>query len=194
MSEAEEDFESAKNEDVAADASVADETADESGAEKSEASDYDPKGKKRSKKIASPNKRGRPSNSKKKEPKSLKKKKLGRPPKKQPKSYDEDVDPEAEYEVRKYFEISFLVYIAFVVTFFYFFYQTRFPLCLEWNKLNLTKYILQVKSIVGHREYNGKLVYKIRWKNYDSDDDTWEDFRSLSCPDLLEMYNLKVNP
>jgi Chromo (CHRromatin Organisation MOdifier) domain len=48
-----------------------------------------------------------------------------------------------------------------------------------------------VEAIVGHRQYNGKLMYKIRWKNYGPVDDTWESYESLSCPDLLEAYNLK---
>lgn len=34
-------------------------------------------------------------------------------------------------------------------------------------------------------------MYKIRWKNYGPMDDTWESYDSLSCPDLLEAYNLK---
>lgn len=34
-------------------------------------------------------------------------------------------------------------------------------------------------------------MYKIRWKNYKPVDDTWESFESLSCPDILEAYNLK---
>lgn len=34
-------------------------------------------------------------------------------------------------------------------------------------------------------------MYKIRWKNYGPVDDTWESYNSLSCPDLLEAYNLK---
>lgn len=49
-----------------------------------------------------------------------------------------------------------------------------------------------MQAIVGHRQYNGKLVYKIRWKGYDPVHDTWENHDSLSCPDLLEMYNAKV--
>lgn len=36
-------------------------------------------------------------------------------------------------------------------------------------------------------------MYKIRWKNYSAVDDTWESHGSLSCPDLLEAYNLKHN-
>lgn len=50
---------------------------------------------------------------------------------------------------------------------------------------------MKVEAIVGHRQYNGKLMYKIRWKNYGPVDDTWESHESLSCPDLLEAYNLK---
>jgi len=48
-----------------------------------------------------------------------------------------------------------------------------------------------VENIVGHRLYNGKLMYKIRWKNYEPIHDTWETYESLSCPDILEMYNIK---
>lgn len=59
--------------------------------------------------------------------------------------------------------------------------------------ITITRYeiLIQVEAIVGHREYNGKLMYKIRWKNYGPVDDTWESYNSLSCPDLLEAYNLK---
>lgn len=48
-----------------------------------------------------------------------------------------------------------------------------------------------MENIVGHRQYNGKLMYKIRWKNYDPTNDTWEQYHSLNCPDILESYNLK---
>jgi hypothetical protein len=34
-------------------------------------------------------------------------------------------------------------------------------------------------------------MYKIRWKNYGPMDDTWETYASLSCPDILETYNVK---
>lgn len=50
----------------------------------------------------------------------------------------------------------------------------------------------EVEAIVGHREYDGKMRYKIRWKNFDAKHDTWEDYSSLCCPDLLESYNFKV--
>lgn len=36
-------------------------------------------------------------------------------------------------------------------------------------------------------------MYKIRWKNYEPIHDTWETYDSLSCPDILEIYNLKHN-
>ncbi|CAO1432564.1 unnamed protein product [Diamesa serratosioi] len=49
----------------------------------------------------------------------------------------------------------------------------------------------EVEAIVGHREYNRKLVYKIRWKGYGAASDTWEAADSLSCPDILESYNFK---
>lgn len=49
----------------------------------------------------------------------------------------------------------------------------------------------EVENIVGHRLYNGKLMYKIRWKNYEAIHDTWESHESLNCPDILEIYNVK---
>lgn len=52
----------------------------------------------------------------------------------------------------------------------------------------------EVDEIVDHK-YKGKSkkLYKIRWKNYGPDDDTWEPEESLSCPELIEKY-LETHP
>lgn len=52
----------------------------------------------------------------------------------------------------------------------------------------------EVDEIVDHK-YKGKSkkLYKIRWKNYGPEDDTWEPEESLSCPELIEKY-LETHP
>lgn len=52
----------------------------------------------------------------------------------------------------------------------------------------------EVEEIVDH-QYKGKSkkLYKIRWKNYGPDDDTWEPENSLSCPELIARY-LETHP
>lgn len=51
----------------------------------------------------------------------------------------------------------------------------------------------EVQDIVDHRkERGGKIVYRIRWKNYGENDDTWEPEETLSCPDLIKKYKAKM--
>lgn len=50
----------------------------------------------------------------------------------------------------------------------------------------------EVEEIVNHRFRKGKIQYLIRWKNYTSDDDTWEPKENLECPEKIEAYNKKV--
>ncbi|XP_055541409.1 heterochromatin protein 1-like [Wyeomyia smithii] len=51
----------------------------------------------------------------------------------------------------------------------------------------------EVQDIIDHRkERGGKLVYRIRWKNYGEDDDTWEPEDTLSCPDIIKKYKAKM--
>lgn len=60
------------------------------------------------------------------------------------------------------------------------------------GNINKIIFFLQVEAIVAHRFHNGKLAYKIRWKNYSANQDTWEPHGSLTCPDILDKYNKKV--
>lgn len=46
----------------------------------------------------------------------------------------------------------------------------------------------EVEDIVDHKFKGKKKYFKIRWKNYGSNDDTWELERDLSCPDIIERY------
>lgn len=50
----------------------------------------------------------------------------------------------------------------------------------------------EVQEIIDHRkERGGKMLYRIRWKNYGPDDDTWEPEATLSCPDIIKKYKAK---
>lgn len=49
-----------------------------------------------------------------------------------------------------------------------------------------------MQDIIDHRkERGGKIVYRIRWKNYGASDDTWEPEATLSCPDIIKRYKAK---
>lgn len=51
----------------------------------------------------------------------------------------------------------------------------------------------EVQDIVDHRkERGGKMVYRIRWKNFGAKDDTWEPEATLSCPDIIKRYKAKL--
>ncbi|XP_053695319.1 cylicin-1 [Sabethes cyaneus] len=51
----------------------------------------------------------------------------------------------------------------------------------------------EVQDIVDHRkERGGKILYRIRWKNYGESDDTWEPEDTLSCPDIIKKYKAKM--
>lgn len=51
----------------------------------------------------------------------------------------------------------------------------------------------EVLDIVDHRkERGGKFLYRIRWKNYGEEDDTWEPEDTLSCPDIIKKYKAKM--
>uniref|UniRef100_A0A0A9X9T1 Chromo domain-containing protein n=1 Tax=Lygus hesperus TaxID=30085 RepID=A0A0A9X9T1_LYGHE len=47
----------------------------------------------------------------------------------------------------------------------------------------------EVDAIVADRAIKGRIQYKVRWKGYASEDDTWENESNLDCTDLIEEYN-----
>lgn len=51
----------------------------------------------------------------------------------------------------------------------------------------------EVEDIVDHKFKGKKKYFKIRWKNYDESQDTWELEEDLSCPEIIEGY-LEKNP
>lgn len=46
----------------------------------------------------------------------------------------------------------------------------------------------EVEQIIAHKTVRTHRQYLIRWKGYDSDDDTWEKASDLKCPKLLNAY------
>lgn len=46
----------------------------------------------------------------------------------------------------------------------------------------------EVEKILDHKTVQTHRQYLIRWKGYDSDDDTWEKASDLKCPKLLNGY------
>lgn len=46
----------------------------------------------------------------------------------------------------------------------------------------------EVEDIVDHKIKGKKKFFKIRWKNYDESQDTWENEEDLSCPEIIERY------
>ncbi|GAB0095381.1 hypothetical protein DMENIID0001_107570 [Sergentomyia squamirostris] len=50
----------------------------------------------------------------------------------------------------------------------------------------------EVEDIVDHKVVRGKTSYRIRWKGWSEDDDTWEGEETLSCPDIVARYKKKM--
>ena len=47
----------------------------------------------------------------------------------------------------------------------------------------------EVEKIVGERWKNGKLYYRIRWKGYDAEDDSWQTAQDVrNAPKLLKAW------
>ena len=48
--------------------------------------------------------------------------------------------------------------------------------------------VFEVEKVIGTRLGEDGREYKIRWKGYGSEDDTWEHYKNLDCPDALDVY------
>jgi hypothetical protein len=51
----------------------------------------------------------------------------------------------------------------------------------------------EVEKIVEERKRNGRLMYRIRWKGYGAEDDTWQTPRDLrNAPELIKEWKLRL--
>ena len=50
---------------------------------------------------------------------------------------------------------------------------------------------LEVEKIIQKKMVDGKPLYLLRWKGYESSEDTWEPPENLGCPDLLKEFEKK---
>lgn len=48
--------------------------------------------------------------------------------------------------------------------------------------------IYEVEKIIQHKMKHGKLIYLIRWKGYESDEDDWILEENLYCDEILHRY------
>lgn len=66
----------------------------------------------------------------------------------------------------------------------------------EMKKMTSTKKaendVYEVEQIIAHKKVNNELFFLIRWRNYGSEDDTWERKENLNCNKILRNY-LKHN-
>ena len=50
----------------------------------------------------------------------------------------------------------------------------------------------EVEEVVGHRKRKGKLLYRVRWKGYGAQEDTWASEKDLwNAPEILGKYRTK---
>ena len=51
----------------------------------------------------------------------------------------------------------------------------------------------EVEKIVGERKCKGKLHYRVRWKGYDAENDSWQTARDLrNAPELLKAWRQRL--
>ena len=56
----------------------------------------------------------------------------------------------------------------------------------------LKKGYYEIEYILGKKQKNNEIYYLIKWKDYDSDYNTWEPVRNLgSVQDLIDEYEAK---
>jgi hypothetical protein len=47
----------------------------------------------------------------------------------------------------------------------------------------------EVEKILNHRLKNGRLQYLMKWKSFDSEENSWEYDDDLQCPEMLAQYH-----
>ena len=52
--------------------------------------------------------------------------------------------------------------------------------------------VFSVEKIVSKKVVSGKTQYLLKWRGYDSDENTWEPEENLDCQDLLDEFNRRT--
>lgn len=52
--------------------------------------------------------------------------------------------------------------------------------------------MFQVEEILDQRTVKGRRQFRVRWKGYTEDQDTWELEKDLNCPELIEEFKAKA--
>lgn len=63
--------------------------------------------------------------------------------------------------------------------------------CEKQSKKEESEEEYEVEQILKHRGKKGNREFRVRWKNYDKENDTWEKESVLSCPVILNAYKKK---
>lgn len=48
--------------------------------------------------------------------------------------------------------------------------------------------LFEVENIIDHKRVRSCLLFKVRWKGFDSAQDTWEKRKNLTCHEILSEY------
>lgn len=57
---------------------------------------------------------------------------------------------------------------------------------------NHSNNVYEVDKIIGQKKQNGVSYYKIRWKGFGVEHDTWEKEKNLQCPRILNAFKKSV--
>lgn len=53
--------------------------------------------------------------------------------------------------------------------------------------------VYEVEKLLDHKKRGSKILYLVRWKGFDSDEDSWEPESNLRCRRILQAYRKKNN-
>lgn len=62
----------------------------------------------------------------------------------------------------------------------------------DFSKSQESEEIFEVEALVRHKKKKDGMHYLVRWKNFTSDEDTWEKESNLMCPKILDNYKRKM--